>query len=124
MQVRQALEEQSFAALNITTAALANIAFKPKCGNGYCETGEASSEGADTCSADCSSLGWCPVAPSDAEVGTADEACGGIGTCHPQERQCDCPVGHTGEACTICEFGFVPRGALCLLSWSFNLIAC
>jgi Laminin EGF domain len=112
LQIQDRLEGGIFGALKVTTAVLAAITYHPSCGNGECETDEANLEGAVTCAADCDSLAWCPLAPSSTEVGTANETCAGIGTCHPSERLCSCPVGYTGQACTLCEFGFVTRGAL------------
>ena len=45
------------------------LSFEPKCGNGYCEYGEADAERAAACSADCESLAkWCPLAPPDTQV--------------------------------------------------------
>jgi hypothetical protein len=90
----------------------------PQCGNGFCEVHEADRSRPELCLADCSSLGWCPVALSGLLVGKEGSVCGDIGVCKPTSRQCSCPVGHTGEACTGCEFGFVPRGVLPLSPWS------
>ena len=99
-----------FSALNVTNVAAA-ISIQPRCANGFCEVTEAVRGGDNMCPADCPSLGWCPVALDAAVVGKVGTVCGKIGICKPATRQCSCPIGHAGEACTRCEFGYVARGA-------------
>ena len=63
--MRATLAQESFAGLNVTSATLMEITFRPNCGNGYCEIGEAMAQQRQACPVDCESLSWCPVAPAD-----------------------------------------------------------
>jgi hypothetical protein len=110
VQIQEGIQEAGFSELNVTSIVPTSIRFQPRCANGFCENGEATRGSQTVCVEDCTSTNWCPAAAEETEIGTSNAVCAGLGTCKPMSRQCSCPVGHTGKACTRCEYGFAPRG--------------
>lgn len=97
--------------MDLTAVLSTSSGYAPLCDNGACETGEAADGSAVACPSDCPSTGTCPAAPAGAAVGSPGAQCGGVGRCNPATGACTCPIGHQGEACSECEYGFTPRGA-------------
>lgn len=110
MQIQTAVGNAAFADMNVTAVISASPGYVPLCGNRECETDEASPASPSACPQDCASYNECPTAPADTAVGTAGEQCAGLGQCNTATRVCACPLGHAGESCSECEYGFTPRG--------------
>jgi hypothetical protein len=112
VQVAATFRTYNFTGFSVSSVTDVRTEIFPQCGNGFCEVHETDRTRPELCLADCQSLGWCPVALKSSPVGKVGAVCGNIGVCKPAIRQCSCPPGHGGEACTRCEFGFVPRGVI------------
>eukprot|EP00892_Ulva_mutabilis_P007886 jgi/Ulvmu1/546/UM001_0554.1 len=111
--IQSAVEQAAFTDMNVTAVLSAEPSYEPDCGNGVCEGDEAAAGSLAACPGDCASSGSCASPPLDAAVGALGEPCGGLGRCNAATGVCACSLGHVGEACAECEYGFTPRGAEC-----------
>jgi len=80
-----------------------------KCGNSFCEIGEASPESQFYCPTDCTyEIARCPL--SQDRRGRL-VVCNGHGSCSFRERaKCECFEGYIGDSCDQCQFGFFSLG--------------
>ena len=134
-----AVEQASFSEMTVTSVVSSEASYQALCGNGECETHEATQGHELACAEDCSSTQECPRADANTMVGEPHIECAGQGVCIHQSdsTECSCNIGHQGElamqetlqehepstslplkssllagsTCTECEYGFVPRGS-------------